>query len=130
MKDAPAGQVKRQPAVNGSGDAGAVVVFSGRRRHTIFDCDWSSDVCSSDLDSDLPFYLWWQEEFCEPMDPQLWAWVDRVIYDSQGWEDFSAQMHLLESAEQEANQRIVRSEERRVGKECRSRWSPYHLKKK
>src|SRR2546422_11505401 len=22
--------------------------------------------------------------------------------------------------------RIVRSEERRVGKECRSRWSPYH----
>src|SRR5260370_38870469 len=25
---------------------------------------------------------------------------------------------------------IVRSEERRVGKECRSRWSPYHLKKK
>src|SRR2546430_11648741 len=25
---------------------------------------------------------------------------------------------------------IVRSEERRVGKECRSRWAPYHLKKK
>src|SRR5438445_13025796 len=24
----------------------------------------------------------------------------------------------------------VRSEERRVGKECRSRWSPYHYKKK
>src|SRR5256885_12056709 len=24
----------------------------------------------------------------------------------------------------------IRSEERRVGKECRSRWSPYHLKKK
>src|SRR5205085_8931987 len=23
--------------------------FSGRRRHTMFDCDWSSDVCSSDL---------------------------------------------------------------------------------
>src|SRR2546430_6841899 len=23
--------------------------FSSRRRHTIFDCDWSSDVCSSDL---------------------------------------------------------------------------------
>jgi glucose-6-phosphate dehydrogenase assembly protein OpcA len=41
------------------------------------------------------------------MDPQLWTWVDRVIYDSQCWEDFPAQMHLLESAEQEANQRIV-----------------------
>src|SRR3712207_7849509 len=26
--------------------------------------------------------------------------------------------------------RVVRSEERRVGKECRSWWSPYHLKKK
>src|SRR2546430_812716 len=24
--------------------------FSSRRRHTIFDCDWSSDVCSSDLE--------------------------------------------------------------------------------
>src|SRR2546427_8019456 len=23
--------------------------FSSRRRHTRFDCDWSSDVCSSDL---------------------------------------------------------------------------------
>src|SRR3989441_12519053 len=26
--------------------------------------------------------------------------------------------------------KAYRSEERRVGKECRSRWSPYHLKKK
>src|SRR6266478_7842755 len=25
--------------------------FSSRRRHTRFDCDWSSDVCSSDLRS-------------------------------------------------------------------------------
>ena len=25
-----------------------------------------------------------------------------------------------------SSRRIVRSEERRVGKECRSRWSPYH----
>jgi glucose-6-phosphate dehydrogenase assembly protein OpcA len=61
----------------------------------------------SHLDSDLPFYLWWQEEFREPMDPQLWAWVDRVIYDSQAWKDFHAQMRLVESAEQEAKQRIV-----------------------
>src|SRR5688572_32023357 len=27
--------------------------FSSRRRHTRFDCDWSSDVCSSDLDAQL-----------------------------------------------------------------------------
>src|SRR5438132_7319699 len=64
-------------------------------------------IVFSHLDSDLPFYLWWQQEFREPMDPQLWTWVDRVSYDSQGWEDFRAQMSLLESAEHEANQRIV-----------------------
>src|SRR6266487_7001726 len=28
------------------------------------------------------------------------------------------------------SRRSTRSEERRVGKECRSRWSPYHQKKK
>src|SRR2546430_4558807 len=27
--------------------------FSSRRRHTRFDCDWSSDVCSSDLPNEL-----------------------------------------------------------------------------
>ena len=26
----------------------------------------------------------------------------------------------------ESERRVARSEERRVGKECRSRWSPYH----
>src|SRR2546430_9623311 len=25
------------------------IFITSRRRHTIFDCDWSSDVCSSDL---------------------------------------------------------------------------------
>src|SRR2546430_6337102 len=28
--------------------------FSSRRRHTSFDCDWSSDVCSSDLPASVP----------------------------------------------------------------------------
>src|SRR5256886_5225253 len=28
---------------------GCSFFFSSRRRHTRFDCDWSSDVCSSDL---------------------------------------------------------------------------------
>src|SRR5438132_6479962 len=64
-------------------------------------------IVFSHLDSDLPFYLWWQGEFHEPMDPQLWAWVDRVIYDSQTWKNFPAQMHLVETAQQEARQRIV-----------------------
>src|SRR5688572_30979945 len=30
----------------------ALLFFSCRRRHTRFDCDWSSDVCSSDLHGD------------------------------------------------------------------------------
>src|SRR2546430_9119904 len=29
-----------------------IFFFSSRRRHTRFDCDWSSDVCSSDLQGD------------------------------------------------------------------------------
>src|SRR5256886_15007528 len=37
--------------------------FASRRRHTIFDCDWSSDVCSSDLDS--------RHRLFEPMDPAI-----------------------------------------------------------
>src|SRR5205809_5603697 len=64
-------------------------------------------IVFSHLDSDLPLYLWWQDDFPEPMDPQLWEWVDRVIYDSQTWKDFGAQMRLVESAQQEAKQRIV-----------------------
>jgi len=64
-------------------------------------------IVFSHLDSDLPFYLWWQSEFREPMDPQLWAWVDRLIYDSQTWKDFASQMRLVECAQQEAKQRIV-----------------------
>jgi glucose-6-phosphate dehydrogenase assembly protein OpcA len=65
------------------------------------------NIVLSNLDSDLPLYLWWQNEFHEPMDPQLWAWVDRVIYDSQPWQDFRAQMRLVESAQAEAKQRII-----------------------
>ena len=34
---------------------------------------------------------------------------------------------LIELLQQElSDQSLLRSEERRVGKECRSRWSPYH----
>src|SRR2546430_12042425 len=38
---------RRAPATSGR------FFFSSRRRHTRFDCDWSSDVCSSDLAHDL-----------------------------------------------------------------------------
>jgi glucose-6-phosphate dehydrogenase assembly protein OpcA len=41
------------------------------------------------------------------MHGQLWEWVDRFIYDSHGWKDFSAQMALVETAQREAKQRLV-----------------------
>src|SRR5688572_30477452 len=63
--------------------------FSSRRRHTSFDCDWSSDVCSSDL---------------RPRpDP-----------------DEADPRSRNRPRELRAGQ-TRRSEERRVGKECRSR---------
>src|SRR5262245_16476877 len=64
-------------------------------------------IVLSNLDSDLPLYLWWQEEFHEPIDPQLWTWVDRVIYDSHSWSDFRSQIRFLELMQEEANRRIV-----------------------
>ena len=33
---------------------------------------------------------------------------------------------IKEYAADRTKERLTRSEERRVGKECRSRWSPYH----
>ena len=41
----------------------------------------------------------------------------------QGWRGLGAA--ALKAAEK-GHRFIMRSEERRVGKECRSRWSPYH----
>ena len=38
-------------------------------------------------------------------------------------EDTDAEWHRFKGAQTGA---VERSEERRVGKECRSRWSPYH----
>jgi glucose-6-phosphate dehydrogenase assembly protein OpcA len=66
-----------------------------------------SSIVLSNLDSDLPLYLWWQEEFRESIDSQLWTWVDRVIYDSHGWNDFQSQIRLLKLMQEEANCRIV-----------------------
>ncbi|HET9801447.1 MAG TPA: glucose-6-phosphate dehydrogenase assembly protein OpcA, partial [Chthoniobacterales bacterium] len=64
-------------------------------------------IVFSHLDSDLPLYLWWQDDFPEAMDPQLWTWVDRLIFDSQTWKNFATQMGRVETAQQEAKQRIT-----------------------
>ena len=43
--------------------------------------------------------------------------VDHVSFDD---------LALVAERDRERSMPVVRSEERRVGKECRSRWSPYH----
>src|SRR2546427_291841 len=75
--------------------------FSSRRRHTTFDCDWSSDVCSSDLAS---------HGYSRPA-----FYLVAASFQERG---------MLGLLDEPRGRR--RSEERRVGKECRSRWSPYH----
>src|SRR5689334_24095798 len=89
--------------------------FSSRRRHTRWNCDWSSDVCSSDLavitkvagsGGAITLATCKEQLLYEVHDPARYVTPDVVA-------DFSG-VSLL-----------ARSEERRVGKECRSRWSPY-----
>src|SRR5438477_10463998 len=86
--------------------------FSSRRRHTRLTCDWSSDVCSSDLC-----------QFAVAHSRKLAAFVagcasgDLALVRA-GFEDL-----LVEPQR-------ARSEERRVGKECRYRWAAGRLKKK
>src|SRR5438034_2671032 len=48
--------------------------FSHRRRHTRSLCDWSSDVCSSDLEDNLGWTFWPQRVSLRPKGP---AQIDR-----------------------------------------------------
>src|SRR5690606_40686747 len=77
--------------------------FSSRRRHTRFSRDWSSDVCSSDLAAN---------------DNTL-----KVGLIGCGGRGTGAAVQALKGDSQ-AILTCMRSEERRVGKECRARWSP------
>src|SRR2546421_7435468 len=92
--------------------------FSSRRRHTRSDRDWSSDVCSSDL----------VRAAARPSGPP--APVDLPL--TPGVQDEASvqvalMVELLRGRTPERFELLdKRSEERRVGKECRSRWSPYH----
>src|SRR5215207_10931165 len=74
-----------------------VFFFSSRRRHTRSTRDWSSDVCS--------FRSLAAKGGVAPADQAALAAAAAVVGEID---------------------RRQRSEERRVGKECRSRWSPYH----
>src|SRR5256884_829190 len=94
--------------------------FSSRRRHTRCSRDWSSDVCSSDL---LALRIAVNREleelgqFLSRTPAAMNAGGRSVVVSYHSRED-----RLVKRAFHEGE----RSEERRVGKECRSRWSPYH----
>ena len=61
----------------------------------------------ANLDSDLPLYLWWQGEFPDPTDGNLWAWVDRLIYDSQEWKNVRTQFRLLRESIERAQAHLI-----------------------
>src|SRR2546426_6984390 len=114
-----------------------VIFFSSRRRHTRLQGDWSSDVCSSDLV--LEERLAALAEQLEAYRERERAMNDALVAAQQFREETrtAAQREakvVVKEAEVEGKRvldearaaKAERSEERRVGKECRSRWSPYH----
>src|SRR2546430_5676607 len=95
------------------------VFFSSRRRHTRFDCDWSSDVCSSDLRPGTA-----ADDASPGRTRRLRPDRRRPSADATPLPCFAGSEDGRPAALRLAPEE--RSEERRVGKECRSRWSPYH----
>src|SRR3712207_7545488 len=95
--------------------------FSSRRRHTRYWRDWSSDVCSSDLLFDQ---LIWN---FDPLAPTTVPGQSQRVGTAQKQPERKAVVRDLVPVSPEVAKAVQsRSEERRVGKECRSRWSPYH----
>src|SRR5690242_21152330 len=92
--------------------------FSSRRRHTRLTCDWSSDVCSSDLGFKS------HETKSVRISTNDTAAADVRLEVGTQTETVTV------TGSREMIQTQTRSEERRVGKECRSRWSPEQSKKK
>src|SRR3546814_13163372 len=99
--------------------------------------DWSSDVCSSDLlffdTSEVPAMQEDEDKKAERWNKMVEAgWVKVAeAREACGLDvDDSHQIYLRKISMIEVPADGVRSEERRVGKECvstcRSRWSPYH----
>src|SRR5690242_21307855 len=93
--------------------------FSSRRRHTRLTCDWSSDVCSSDLEvgSDT-------SSFEQALRQSLRQDPDVILVGEL--RDMDTLRIALRAADTGHQVFSTRSEERRVGKECRSRGAPDH----
>src|SRR5256885_11639088 len=96
-----------------------IFFFSSRRRHTRLQGDWSSDVCSSDLTLEFKGSNERPEIICRFN--AIVTCNSRLTVHLEG--DAAAWRRRLGIIEY---RKAKRSEERRVGKECRSRWSPYH----
>src|SRR5690606_40694281 len=96
---------------------------SSRRRHTRFSRDWSSDVCSSDLIQALRLDKYSRDvQGIEISTTHSNYNKTRII---QGWRDLLNVPDPPNESGKFAEVRqmardIIRSEERRVGKECRS----------
>src|SRR5258707_8855107 len=94
--------------------------FSSRRRHTRYWRDWSSDVCSSDLEDVRAIR---KIIAAKARKYQFTPMIGRSHGVHAEPTTFGLKMALMHD---EFTRALERSEERRVGKECRSRWSPYH----
>jgi glucose-6-phosphate dehydrogenase assembly protein OpcA len=57
------------------------------------------------LDYDLPLTLWWRGDRLDHLHPEVWRWVDRLIFDSQCWTD--AKQNIAVLREQVESQRTV-----------------------
>src|SRR5690606_40480654 len=95
--------------------------FSSRRRHTRFSRDWSSDVCSSDLLNLADLHNQLGEDYVLLL--RLHPALNQQF--KNPFSDFVINVSEYDSIET----LLVRSEERRVGKECRSRRSQSDRKK-
>src|SRR5439155_15316908 len=94
-----------------------VFFFSSRRRHTRWPRDWSSDVCSSDLaERESPHTL----RRLYPARPVGMPYVS--FYPMSKRRDQGQNWYTLPLQERS---KLMRSEERRVGKECRFLLMPY-----
>src|SRR3546814_3005766 len=88
-----------------------IFFFKQKTAYEVRISDWSSDVCSSDLDVEL-------EDLRRVLHAEPVARAEVLVHPD------------LKLVRRDLRHRAPRSEERRVGKECvstcRSRWSPYH----